>query len=406
MSDMIGVNGTICTADELANSVLHNTSSTLSCLTRGQTVGLTLTAESAFISEVSVVILFCLIAVCRLVYFDVMTLHSVCAQRNAYRYWRTLPRGSWRLLQTPTDIYMLFLFVCDIIQALGGMLDVKWAHTGKVHTGSFCTAQGVIQQLGEVGVALATLAISVHTFVVVFWRIGIHSRPIAYSAVGLICLFDVLFVSIGAGVHRHQNYEEPTPYWCWIGHQYEGERLAGEYLWFWVTLFFSLLAYVPLYFWSRGNLSVDQNTWWRFHIHRRAAVQDFDGQGWRALSMLAYPVIYCILVIPLSIARWRGFSGHTVPSSATFFSIVLYNLSGFCNVVLLLTTRPQLLLFAPPVIAKPTAPELRETGEGWDLPPVSKDHLRTDVGNAGEWDLPSSSRNESRVSVGDVSTNA
>ena len=40
---------------------------------------------------------------------------------------------------------------------MGGILDVRWAHNGIVTTGSYCTAQGVIQQIGELGVALITL---------------------------------------------------------------------------------------------------------------------------------------------------------------------------------------------------------------------------------------------------------
>ena len=45
----------------------------------------------------------------------------------------------------------------DILQALGGILDVRWANSGIVTTGSYCTAQGIIQQIGELGVALITL---------------------------------------------------------------------------------------------------------------------------------------------------------------------------------------------------------------------------------------------------------
>ena len=40
---------------------------------------------------------------------------------------------------------------------MGGILDVRWAHNGIVTTGPYCTAQGVIQQTGELGVGLITL---------------------------------------------------------------------------------------------------------------------------------------------------------------------------------------------------------------------------------------------------------
>jgi hypothetical protein len=37
------------------------------------------------------------------------------------------------------------------------MLNTWWAHNGIVTTGPYCTTQGIIQQIGEVGVALITL---------------------------------------------------------------------------------------------------------------------------------------------------------------------------------------------------------------------------------------------------------
>ena len=45
----------------------------------------------------------------------------------------------------------------DILQALGGILDVRWANNGIVTLGPYCTAQGIIQQIGELGSALITL---------------------------------------------------------------------------------------------------------------------------------------------------------------------------------------------------------------------------------------------------------
>jgi hypothetical protein len=49
------------------------------------------------------------------------------------------------------------LFVFDFFQSLGGILDIRWAHDGIVTTGSYCTAQGIVEQIGEVGVSLIIL---------------------------------------------------------------------------------------------------------------------------------------------------------------------------------------------------------------------------------------------------------
>src|SRR5258708_22899734 len=52
-------------------------------------------------------------------------------------------------------------------------------------------------------------------------------------------------------------------YWCWIGPQFPGERLAGEYIWLLIALFASAMLYIPLYFWTKGFWSVDDEN--NFH---------------------------------------------------------------------------------------------------------------------------------------------
>jgi len=375
--------GIICTPEEIALS--RNPHPTIHCLTRGESIGLALSAESGFISLVAVTILFLLII------------------RNVYRHWKYSPSGQWRLLQEPTDIYMLSLFISDLIQALGYTVDVRWVHEGKVFAGTFCTAQGALQQLGEVGVALATLAIAIHTFVTVIWRKGIHSRAVAFTVVGIIWLFIALFVGIGIGTHGpDDHYMVPTPYWCWIGDRYGTERIVGEYMWLWISLFSSFLVYVPLYFWSTGNLSVDIHKWWKFRIHRQVHVQDCDGRRRRAFGMLAYPLVYSVTVLPLSIVRWIGFSRPQgdIPSAATFIVVFIYTLSGAMNVFLLLYTRPRLLLFgAPKFASEPSgATRRKRVGDqdmesGHSQAPIQLGRLNDDMG----WNLPSG--RESTVST-------
>ena len=48
------------------------------------------------------------------------------------------------------------LFIFDLLQALAGILNIRRSHNG-VTTGLYCTAQGLVAQIGEVGVALITL---------------------------------------------------------------------------------------------------------------------------------------------------------------------------------------------------------------------------------------------------------
>ena len=63
---------------------------------------------------------------------------------------------------------------------------------------------------------------------------------------------------------------------------------------------------------------------------------------------LSYPLAYSIVILPTSITRWLQFSNKNVPSAATFFGVILFNLSGAINVLLFLVFKPELLLFSRP----------------------------------------------------------
>jgi cytochrome bd-type quinol oxidase subunit 2 len=144
-----------------------------------------------------------------------------------------------------------------MVQAMGGILDTKWAHDGIVTSGHYCTAQGIIQQTGELGVALITFIITIHALLVATLstqqseRVARIARPFAFGVVALASLFIALWVAMGN--HKYRNYETPTPYWCWISPEYSRERIAGDYVWMWIALLASTIVYIPLYFWARGQ---------------------------------------------------------------------------------------------------------------------------------------------------------
>ncbi|KAH9002022.1 hypothetical protein EDB86DRAFT_2827471 [Lactarius hatsudake] len=291
MSTPGGVNGTVCNTQQYQQFLSNKSHPTITCLTHGQSIGLTLTAEASFLSLAAVMAVLVLI--------------------------------------------VLSIFAYDILQALGGIFDVRWAHDGIVTAGPYCTVQGIIQQSGELGVALFTLAS--------LWKVGIGARHFAFGVVALASLFVALWVGIGNGIHK--NFETPTPYWCWIGPEYNAERLGGEYVWIWIALFASVIMYIPLYFWTKGRLSVDPDKWYKFRLSES---DDEYPQRQAALGMLFYPLGYSLVVLPLSVVRWSLSSHKNVPSAAAFFAVSMFNLSGAINVLLFLIVRPRLLLFSPP----------------------------------------------------------
>jgi len=304
------------------------------CLSIPDAVGLSVGAESAFLSLVSVAIILLLIC------------------RNVWRKTLFPPKSVARqhLIQVPADLFMLSLFIADLIQALGGVMNVKWVHDQRVYQGGFCTAQGAIQQLGETIVALVTLVIAVHTFSTVWWGKGVKSCLTAAIIMGIVWLFVSLYVGLGIGLNIHKSYITPT-FWCWLGPNYKAEIITGEYLWFWVTLFLSLILYTPLFLWSRGNITVDPHKWWKFSVHRSKDTHKDSGRRRHSLKLIAYPIIYSVLIIPTTIGRFIEFHQEDigqqdhVPPAWTFFGESVYRLSGILNVLLFLLTRRGLLLF-------------------------------------------------------------
>ncbi|KAH9170451.1 hypothetical protein EDB89DRAFT_2071969 [Lactarius sanguifluus] len=321
MSALHVVNGTVCGAQE-NNQFFSDTNSTI--LTSGQSIGLALTVEASLLSFGAVFVIFFLTA------------------RNLLRYRKTLPNGDRKLLRTPTDIYMLSLFSYDIVQAVGGILSVRWAHNGIVTTGPYCTAQGIIKQTGALGVALLSLEPK---------RVTLLSGSVAFT-----CLFVGLSAGISNGIHK--DFETPTPYWCWISPKYHEARLVSEYVWMWIALFASVVMYIPLHFWMKGHLSVDDEKWYKFRLVK----SDVEYSKRRAtLGILLYPLAYTLVVIPLSVARWLLFSHKSVPSATTFFGLTMFNLSGAVNVLLFMIVRPRLLLFTPLEELSESSEELANT---------------------------------------------
>ncbi|KAH9014333.1 hypothetical protein EDB85DRAFT_2287593 [Lactarius pseudohatsudake] len=349
MSALDCVNGTVCDAQQNKQSISTYANSTI--LTNGQTIGLALTAEASFLSFGALTVIFILIA------------------RNLLRYRRTLPNGDWKLLRTPADIYMLSLFSYDLVQAVGGILNVRWAHDGIVTTGPYCTAQGIIKQMGALGVALLTLILTIHTFTTALWSVGAGARSFAFGIVALTCLFVGLWVGISNGIHK--DFETPTLYWCWIGPKYNGERLAGEYIWMWIALFASVIMYIPLHFWMKGHLSIDGEKWYKFRLVK----SDVEYSRRRAtLGILLYPLTYTLMVIPLSVSRWLLASHKSVPSATPIFGSIMFNLSGAINVLLFLIVRPHLLLFTPPEELGESSVGLANTSTSSAILPDTIDH--------------------------------
>ncbi|KAG9091937.1 hypothetical protein FS749_016129 [Ceratobasidium sp. UAMH 11750] len=269
--------------------------------------------------------------------------------------------------------------------SLGAILDIKWASERKTYCGSYCNAQGAIQIVGETAVALFTFAITFYTFISVVRGKVIKRRVVLWGGVtALIWLFVLLWAVLGYATHPksgNDSFYTPTPYWCWISQKYTKERLAGEYVWLWFAGFGNLLLYIPLFFILRGNIVWDEEEGWRTLRWKRlpprssrrsteglvgpndtrSTLSRRDNSG-NPKQFLWYPFAYTIVVLPMSIIRWITFNDKGKPSpaasTATAVAVSIFNLSGLVNVVLILATRTNVLLFGSRgVIPVPNVPE-------------------------------------------------
>jgi len=323
--------GIVCSPEQYAQSL--NDPLSLYCLSRGDAVGLTVSAAGGVIS------LMALLYVFRLIFINLLR-----------------PRSESQIFQKPMDLLMLALFIADSLQAIGGAVNIRWINIGFVEVGEFCTAQGIIQNVGETGVAFSTFWITTFTLYDL-WKGRDPPMWTTFVCIGLSCFFLVLMVTLSNVLHP--RLMTPTPFWCWISPNYFLLRLFAEYFWLWVALCWSILVYIMLYLFHRGTITVGDG-WWPF---RRRRVETDGAESIRSLSneastMLWYPLTYGFTILPLSINRWVGWV-HPTPAAFAFFCVTIWNLSGFFNVILLVNTRPEAGLFGTP----PTQAPLPDAGQ-------------------------------------------
>ncbi|KAK0494649.1 hypothetical protein EDD18DRAFT_351837 [Armillaria luteobubalina] len=236
----------------------------------------------------------------------------------------------------------------ELIQALGGLLNIQWIVDAEVIEGTLCVAQGILKQIGDVTVALSSLTLAIHTFnvLVMRWR----APPwLSIVIVSFIWIFIALNVGLSYATHPG-NYYGNTGYWCWIRDEYGVERITLEYLWIWITLAVMFIIYGLIALVMRGFIIVDEGVHFMIHGNRvrqdLTAADDEDERQSKAVAnlMLIYPAVYAICVFPVTIVRWLSFSEKVyVPSGATFFAGILFALSGLFNSILYTATRPDLV---------------------------------------------------------------
>lgn len=269
------------------------------------------------------------------------------------------------------DTSQINLLLGEVVVSIGGMIDLRWVIRGETRCGTACSAQAALTVIGVTTTALFTLAITVHTWYSVYTNTRTKYNLWVWLGFAVaVWLYIILLVIIGYFVHRKggNSWFVPSPIWCFIDAKYDGARIAGQYLWVWVCGLGGIVLYGQLFLFSRGNLEFqDDNgrTHWKWHLHSRKlpevsphpderpvdqelydAVEEEKAMRSYAWKMLLYPAAYTLQTLGLSIIRWlpRDQNDSSLIAPGLFFRCV-FRLSGLVNVLLILHTRPNVLLF-------------------------------------------------------------
>lgn len=115
--------------------------------------------------------------------------------------------------------------------------------------------------------------------------------------------------------------------WCWIGNNYQQERLLLHYLWVFVIAGMNLVLY------SAIALRI-------FLQRRQIGVASLSSQANVARVMLLYPIVYIICVLPLATYRIHTMRTATSwPIQVALGAGCVFTSSGLCNCIVYALTR-------------------------------------------------------------------
>ncbi|KAI9446841.1 hypothetical protein H4582DRAFT_613174 [Lactarius indigo] len=299
--------------------------------TFGERLGLILLAETSAVSACAVIGLLSYIAY-----------SAVSVTRGSSIRWR---------LSSPAEVYFLNQLSWDLVQAVGGLMNIKWAIDASVQPGSFCSAQGAIKHLSDVGAALSTLIISLYTLRTLCFSKVIfqpdeeekaRKTSLRRSFIIVACLWSAvgLLVVVNIAANGAHRFYGPAGYWCWIQRAYSVQRTAADFSFMWATAIFNIAIYAVVFLYFRGYITTNG---WKIRVSRKPNTDNVLGPLKQAYGLLFYPLVYIFSVLPLSAVRYSSFAHHDVPFEVTVFTDIIYLSSGLLNVLLFSITRPFLL---------------------------------------------------------------
>lgn len=265
-------------------------------------------------------------------------------------------------VRTHVVFYFISLLLSDMLQAIGSIMNSAWVTEQAVIYDSLCTAQGVIKQTADVGIALWSLVIATRTFLVLFLRVP-HKRYTMW--ITLIANWSLLGAIVIAGPATASDKLGPfygiSGIWCWISPNYSTKRIALDYMVMFISALLAFILYLLVFLKMRGIVRAQAHS---TSVASAGRERNEKYEHKLARQMLLYPVAYTILILPIACCRFSAWTGHEVPFGVTIFSDFIYLMSGLVHVVLFASTRrilpprsmiPKFLISNPQALLTSTA---------------------------------------------------
>jgi len=249
-------------------------------------------------------------------------------------------------VRTHVAAYFVSLLLCDFIQAVGSIINTVWLHRMGVYFGETCVLQGVLKQTSDIGTALWTLVIAIHTFCLLFLELKTRAFVLWITLLGGWSAIAALVILGPATLNTEKRgpFFGVSGYWCWISPNYATQRITLDYLFMFLAAFISFILYILIFLRLRGTIV---RNGWRIRFRKTSEPESGNWRGQKfaddqamriAKQMLLYPIAYVILIFPIAVSRFASWAGNNVPFEVTIFTAAIFLLSGLVNVVLFTTT--------------------------------------------------------------------
>jgi len=260
---------------------------------------------------------------------------------------KTLTHGqsrAHRFMTSQSGALLMNLIVADTIQAFGFSLSSYWAYGDRsdfalAHVPRICTFQAICIQVGDVGAALFTLAIALHTVGILMFNYRPSGRTVGlFTAAAWI--FNFFITGIGPLWIQDSRpfYCGSGESFCWISINFEHWRLPLHFIFLIITACFIFPLYISIFVAIRYRQRPE-----RVISDDSHASSQQSGLSQRmdqvATRMLYFPIAYFATVVLLTIYRLATLAGHTWDWRLLIAASTIYATNGLFDVVLYCWTR-------------------------------------------------------------------